>query len=203
MVHYLLQWLYTGGLFVTMSRVNHDCIGNSDHYYSARLGVKLLIAKKTINEGEEINFNYCVKLKYKDRINQLNIKFNFKCDCNICEGKSHIDMREDYDRMVQFDDDIYKYVDNDNINMAIKSGKKLISLFDKYDESSVSYHRTYFDLYQCALLHKITLKEAFLFIQKAYEYLKIFIEDDYDDYVKTMKNYAQNPTSHKNYLYYD
>lgn len=41
------------GLFITMSRINHDCMGNSNHYFNTRRGVKILVASKRISRGEE------------------------------------------------------------------------------------------------------------------------------------------------------
>uniref|UniRef100_A0A7R9ZGI6 MYND-type domain-containing protein n=1 Tax=Pseudictyota dubia TaxID=2749911 RepID=A0A7R9ZGI6_9STRA len=47
-----------GGLFIIMSRVTHDCLGNSIHHFSDRLQVKILVASKAILAGEEIAFSY-------------------------------------------------------------------------------------------------------------------------------------------------
>lgn len=46
------------GLFIRMSRVNHHCLGNSTHRYLENRNMKILVASRNIEEGEEITFSY-------------------------------------------------------------------------------------------------------------------------------------------------
>ena len=45
-------------IFINMSRVNHHCIGNTDHFYISQHKVAILTAIRTIEPGEEVTFSY-------------------------------------------------------------------------------------------------------------------------------------------------
>ena len=45
---------HTSALFNTIGRVNHDCVGNCEHFYVAEHGVMLLVAHKRIATGEDL-----------------------------------------------------------------------------------------------------------------------------------------------------
>lgn len=59
----------TSGLFLTIAKVNHDCVGNSEHYYLAEHGLMLLVATATIAVGEEITFS--CELQAPSNISQI------------------------------------------------------------------------------------------------------------------------------------
>eukprot|EP00919_Chromeraceae_sp_WS-2016_P015014 GHVR01035327.1.p1 GENE.GHVR01035327.1~~GHVR01035327.1.p1 ORF type:complete len:335 (+),score=52.86 GHVR01035327.1:42-1046(+) len=191
------------GLCVTMSRVNHDCKGNCDHYYSYRLGVKILVARRAIMEGEELNFTYCGDTGVRDthsiRKKKLQRKFGFTCDCYVCRDVGR-EMRKEFDRMVELDNAISEYASSGNIRTALMTGKILLGLYEKHEESSIMFRRTYYDLYQSAITQEATVGAAKMFIREAYANIRDFIGDDDDDNVESMRKYAQNPTSHRNYL---
>lgn len=74
----------TSGLFIIMSRVNHDCMGNCDHYFNIRRGVKILVAARRICSGEEITFSYASKSPSAKRKKILQQHYKFTCTCSIC-----------------------------------------------------------------------------------------------------------------------
>ena len=55
------------GLFITMSRINHHCIGNASHLYLDNRSVKILVADQDIKEGEEITISYVTKKPLDER----------------------------------------------------------------------------------------------------------------------------------------
>jgi hypothetical protein len=76
-----------GGLFVNCSRVNHDCIGNTSHTYNANKGFIMLVAARTIDEGEEITYCYyglASKESFEKRKQTLSAQFGFICGCSVC-----------------------------------------------------------------------------------------------------------------------
>eukprot|EP00978_Attheya_sp_CCMP212_P049296 scaffold645378_cov83-Attheya_sp.AAC.2 len=56
------------GLFLTLSRINHHCLGNSDHQFLAHRGVKIkiLVASCDIQKGEEVKIAYTVAYKPRE-----------------------------------------------------------------------------------------------------------------------------------------
>eukprot|EP00919_Chromeraceae_sp_WS-2016_P044660 GHVR01106565.1.p1 GENE.GHVR01106565.1~~GHVR01106565.1.p1 ORF type:complete len:348 (+),score=60.19 GHVR01106565.1:39-1082(+) len=190
------------GLFVTMARINHDCRGNCDQNYSIRLGVQILVARRTIMEGEEFTFNYFRRFTYEDRIKKLRNVFNFICDCYMCRDTGK-DMRDDYDNMIKYDEEIYLYIKQNNFLRATIIGKMLLELYKKHEESSVAIYRTCLDIYQCAITRQITFEEGKLFAREAYDNIRNFVGDDDDDDVTSMRHFAENPERHVLYLISD
>jgi hypothetical protein len=66
--------------------------------------------------------------------------------------------------------------------------------------SSWLYHRTYYDLFQVAVTKRSKLKDAKMYIRKAYEATSSFISDDQEKSVMKMKGFVASPESHHNYL---
>jgi len=46
------------GLFLTLSRINHDCQGNAEHQFMEHRGVKILVASRPIQKDEQIFISY-------------------------------------------------------------------------------------------------------------------------------------------------
>eukprot|EP00923_Selenidium_pygospionis_P019384 GHVN01033912.1.p1 GENE.GHVN01033912.1~~GHVN01033912.1.p1 ORF type:complete len:243 (-),score=12.25 GHVN01033912.1:421-1149(-) len=86
------------GLFVTMSRVNNNCIGNAHHYFSARWNVKMLIASTEILPGEEITFAYVWNRAAYRKIKHQEV-YSFECRCPVCCGESHLKLEDDLGRL--------------------------------------------------------------------------------------------------------
>jgi SET domain len=181
------------GMFIVMSRVNHDCIGNSTHRYSDRLGVKILVANHKIKAGEEITFSYVSHAKTKERKERLRTHYKFQCNCRACEDEA---VAEDLDQMVECDKFIMHVGAVGMTDMAILTGITLIELYDKYQVSSWLYHRTYYDMYQMAIAKRSTFKKATGYIQKSYQAALDFTSDPNDEDVKKVKKYVNNPKSH-------
>lgn len=74
-------------LFVTMSRVNHDCTGNTDHSYHEHRGVKILVASCDVEKGEEITFSYVAYIPREQCRMRLFLAYGFRCNCNLCNDK--------------------------------------------------------------------------------------------------------------------
>ena len=66
-------------LLINMSRINHDCCGNSDHWWVEEHGVMILLAFQTIKAGTEITFSYFDNLDPSHQF--LKEKWGFDCNC--------------------------------------------------------------------------------------------------------------------------
>jgi hypothetical protein len=79
------------GLFVTMSRVNHSCLGSTTHLYLENRRAKILVASRDINEGEEITFSYQAGKKTDERKRILRVTYGFVCQCPPCTTNPEIE----------------------------------------------------------------------------------------------------------------
>jgi hypothetical protein len=188
------------GLFITMSRVNHDCIGNSEHYYSNHVGVKILVATCEIKAGDEITFSYRNQETSQMRAKMLKSFYNFVCQCEGCCGPKSQLISSDLDQIYELDDRLLSFGQQGQITQAIRCGKQLIELYKKYYPTSNVYSRTYYDLFQMAITKRALQKEAIYYIKMAYENMLNYTEDAQDDRVILYKSYLNNPQSHRNHL---
>jgi len=75
-----------GGLFLTVSRINHSCRPNANHIWRPDLQKTLIIAARDIVVGEEICTSYGPSecLDTSGRRDYLRDKFSFECQCEMC-----------------------------------------------------------------------------------------------------------------------
>ena len=79
----------SSGLFLTIAKVNHSCVGNSEHYYLAEHGVMMLVATADISIGEEVTFSYVHDCTSRaQRTTQL-LHWGIVCDCRACVVPPH------------------------------------------------------------------------------------------------------------------
>lgn len=185
------------GLFIRMSRVNHDCLGNSLHRYMENRNVKILVASRDIEEGEEITFSYTQQADARTRKVMLRINYKFTCRCSVCTNP---DLEAELERMRELDDAILSLGSQGKVELAMQKGKALIKLYDKIGISSWLYQRTYYDLYQVAITKRNSYKEGINFINKAYESALAFTSDEQNETVVRTKSFVTAPSSHRNHL---
>ena len=81
-----------GGLFLTISRINHSCRPNVIHFWQPKLKQTLVFATRDIKEGEEIFTTYgpAECMGTESRREYLNNRFSFQCRCDMClEGNTN------------------------------------------------------------------------------------------------------------------
>lgn len=190
------------GLFIRMSRVNHHCIGNSTHRFLENRNVKILVASRTIDPGEEITFSYVSNLSTGRAMNKLKLELNYGFTCR-CEACVNSEVEDDLVRMKELDNDILTSAGMGMVEVAMRKGKALIKLYDKYGIDSWQYHRTYYDLFQSAITKRKSLNDGKKYIVKSYEAALAFTSDPQNESVRRMKEYADAPSSHRNHLLLD
>jgi MYND finger/SET domain len=185
------------GLFVTMSRVNHHCEGNSDHRYMEHRGVKLLVARTAIEPGEEITMSYTPGQLRMERQAKLFMVYGFHCTCNVCNDTQwEMKLR----RAKELDDAIIANGSHGRIENALRQGKELIRLYDELDYSTWMYTRTYYDLFQVAITKQKHVADGRNYIRKAMEAALAYSGDEEDPLVQRYKDLCKFPQSHRNYL---
>ncbi|KAL3801446.1 hypothetical protein ACHAW5_006813 [Stephanodiscus triporus] len=76
----------TGGLFLTIARMNHSCRPNVNHYRSLSLQMALVFASCNIAAGEELCTTYGPSewMNTQGRREFLCKRFAFDCNCKMC-----------------------------------------------------------------------------------------------------------------------
>jgi len=74
-----------GAIFPTISRINHSCLPNVNHYWNETKKVETIYALKDISINEEILTSYIeIYNDKKTRQDLLQEGFNFVCKCELC-----------------------------------------------------------------------------------------------------------------------
>lgn len=75
-----------GAIYSTISRINHSCKPNANHFWDASQNKELIHALRDIETGEEITIFYGHHLhsNRKERQADLLQKFAFTCGCEVC-----------------------------------------------------------------------------------------------------------------------
>lgn len=187
------------GLFLNFSRVNHDCIGNSSHYYVPDLKLKLLVANHAIPAGSEVTFSYASNVSSFQRGRLLRAR-GFQCTCSACEDPT---IAAELDRALDLDQSIFELGSQGRVGQAIRAGESLIKLHDKFQASDRTYSRVYYDLYQIAITKLSSVKLGSKFILEAYTHALRFYGREEDEEVRKLKIFVDNPSAHRNYRIID
>ena len=78
---------FTTGVCLNMSRFNHSCRSNADHFWNDDTNTRDLRALRKIKKGEEITLNYVTGSKTREeRQAALKENYNFDCHCEACDS---------------------------------------------------------------------------------------------------------------------
>lgn len=103
------------------------------------------------------------------------------------------------DKQVELDKKIMNLGSQGKIEQAIQAGKALLRIHDELKGSDMEYARTYYDLYQVAITKQKTVKQGIGFIKEAHKCALRFYGREKSPQVQKFKQYAENPSSHRNY----
>lgn len=185
------------GLFITMSRVNHSCLANADHLYLKNRDIKILVASRSIQAGEQITISYVPDEDADARKLRLRKVYKFTCCCTLCQDP---DLEAKVAMAAQLDASILDLAAVGRIEQALLKGKALLALRDELQMSSWLYYRTFYDLFQVCITKKRFMKQGIQFIRKAYETVLAYCGDENLPEVRQMKEYMDSPSRHRNYL---
>jgi SET domain len=169
------------GLFITLSRVNHDCFGNTEHCYLENRDMKTLVACRAIECGEEVTMSYLdIRADYVGgRQQHLLRAYRFTCNCSVCTNPAQ---EADLEEVKKLDHEIPVLARQGNNDMALRKGQVLLALYDKLNMSLWFYHRTYFDLFQIASFSGQGLA-AQKYVRCSYEFALAASHDEWCSYV--------------------
>ena len=79
---------FDNGVCLNISRLNHSCLANAEHFWNEDTNTRDVRAIKKIKKGEEICLNYQATISFLPRaVRQTNILklFHFSCHCVACD----------------------------------------------------------------------------------------------------------------------
>ncbi len=186
------------GLFPNISRVNHDCLGNCEHFYDEADHLEHLVANHFLPAGTEVTFSYVGHQSKSERQARLAFRL-FECTCRAC---SDTKISNKLEKMGELDTCILKLGSNSNQHgQALRRGETLLKMYDELLSSSLLYSRTHYDLFQIAICRAKTHKKAMYHIRKAYEHAQLFYGYENHEIVQKYKLLVDNPSTHRNYAY--
>ena len=202
------------GLFIHMAYANHSCIPNAVHHsVASQGGVKLLVAGRTIEAGEEITHAYVslegeVRLAASGKLTGAFLQevWGFNCTCEACTQPAK---RARLTRMRELDACIVACTMSDvrepdgprRFDEALRAGDELIALYDELRLSPNHYARTYYLLFQLGVTRRATLAQARKHVALAREARVLLVgEGTVCEEVAKLKKLESAPETHNAYL---
>jgi SET domain len=174
------------GLFLNLSRINHDCLGNTENMYLENRGVTILVACRPSAAREEITISYGdFRFYLENRQAALFNRYCFWCRYSACTNTS---INADLRKMAHLDDETLRVGSMGMTENAMSSWHTFRTHYPGYD------------MFQMAVTKRKTLPIAKSQIRQAYKDALDFCHDDTWEEVQRMKSFVDAPQSHTNYL---
>ncbi|KAF8584458.1 SET domain-containing protein, partial [Ramaria rubella] len=144
-----------GGLFPTISRVNHSCGPNSAWRFNYDTFTLNLYPTRSIPAGEEITASYLdLSWNRAKRLYELNRKYHFTCTCRYCIGTGPSSADSDFRRrelqnwsLTNLTFEKWVADPQQDRNALIKSSLRALEMIEKEGLQGTFAHRHYRDLY--------------------------------------------------------
>lgn len=198
----------TSGIFVTMSRINHDCIGNCMRYYDHKHRVRRLTASRAIALGEEITISYMPIASDGDlqltrtaavRCAALRSSYGFDCRCRAC---SDADVGEKVERVHELLDQVQLRCNEMRVDAAIRAGEQNLKLIDELGLDAALRAFVFSDLFQVAVMQRSKMAAARRYAAQVVTNATAAYGEE-DDMVVKYKRYAEKPETFPMYCMAD
>lgn len=142
----------TEGLCLFLSFINHNCLGNSDHWYDSSRGAVVLAASRDIQVGEEITFGFVGILSSADKGLQerrlwLQHAYGITCECPAC-------IDPETDQKIQTAKELYHQMpvlaSAGRLEAAMAAGRRHLQILSDLSANSRHLSSTHFDLMRIA-----------------------------------------------------
>jgi hypothetical protein len=130
------------------------------------------------------------------RRRQLRARYDFDCTCKGCVEPA---LTAQLDKLIDLDAAIPTLAQRpQTVHLGVAKGQELLRLLDTLQISVASFSRTYYDIFQLAVLKSSKRGQAVGFMHKAVEAgMRAYGEDD--PQVARYRDLAASPQSHRNY----
>lgn len=179
----------------TMTKINHHCLGNTEAMLIKSQGVRILKALRAINAGEELTYS-AIDCRLHDATEIMREIRNVPCPCSACNNK---DTKVQLRVAKGLHDELVRCVQLRQYDTAMALGDKLLSVCAELKLGYQLDLRTYYSLFQIAIVRRITLVQALYYIQRLLETLnKIYGDLELPELVY-YKLLARDVTTHPLY----
>lgn len=161
-----------GGLFVTISRLNHSCCPNVSPSWDDQRGVAVLNVAMDVKAGEELCINYRGVYATRDqRREELEREYHFACQCRSCslEGEALLRSERNRSRLAELDTLLNEAVDGEREGDLAWVDEIAALIREELLDHPAYLSQAYFNGYQLAQDQGLQ-KAAQKFLQQAYEY---------------------------------
>ena len=179
-------------VYIQLSRVNHACYGNSTHRYSKNRKVRLLVASRAIQAGEEITFSYRMQVPLHETRQNVQDHYGFSCQCLACSNPV---LGAELEHLFSLEKAGSALVCERSPRAAIRTLKMCLKLYDKYGMSTWYYHWIYWYMFHAERMMmtanggKSSKQTSKVYIRKAYEAAVVYTSDKEDERVVELKEY--------------
>ena len=191
------------GLCIHTSRFNHSCIANCCRQYIADQKLMVVSAGLLINVGDEMTICYtekCMVDGFEKHRQSMHDTWGFSCNCKACNDED--DLQATLVKLAKMDRLLGSLAEQKKAKLAHNVGKKMLAIYEKAPIRSFHFQRTYYDMFQMAILQKETLSHAQECLETAlqyYEYLLGGSKPECEE-LQTIRKYIENIESHPLYL---
>jgi hypothetical protein len=186
-----------GGIFPTISRINHSCRPNTQHTWNSSTGHETIHAIRDIKKGEEITISYNLGGPSQPRMQRLKRSYGFDCTCDLCSLTDEaLKISDAHQLRIQYLDDAIGDPDTatERPGIALAHCRELLSLYEMEAITDPRVARVYYDAFQICITHGDEAR-ASIFAQKAYE-TRLYLEGEDSPDTQKMKSFMANPADH-------
>ena len=156
-----------------------------------------------IDVGDEMTICYtekCIVDDFDNHRRSMYDTWGFNCNCKACNNED--DLQTTLVKLAKMDRLLGSLAEQKKAKLAHNVGKKMLEIYEKAPIRSFHFQRTYYDMFQMAILQKETLSHAQKCLEAAlryYQYLLGGSKPECEE-LQTIRKYAENIESHPLYL---
>ncbi|CVK94100.1 uncharacterized protein FMAN_03341 [Fusarium mangiferae] len=192
-----------GGVYPTISLINHSCLPNSHNNWNNEIGgYETIHAIGPIKAGEEITISYDEGGPSNVRKHKLNMSFGFDCACSLCSMPPS-ELQASDDRRVKIQQ-LYASIGNastmrNNPESSLKDCLSLLhTLQEEYGVCATPYMaRLYYNAFKICISHG-DVDRAITFADRSYR-ATFICEGEYSPETSKMKSFVLEPEKHDSF----
>lgn len=192
-----------GALCLRISRANHDCKPNADHWYDKTFKAVVLFAVRDIAQGEEITITYQlsddITIDMSAQMGRMILKNKWGITCPKDCSCYDENMKKLRDRSRELDKQIFALASEGKSQQALEYVKELINNHKILGSSMLNQQRTLYDGFQIAVMRKSSLGAAKKYIKEVYSIMSAVLSPQSSE-VQEKKRMLDDITAHRNYL---